>query len=73
MRRQSAVLYVLYGGQVRGYFAEAVHAVDRLQEAGLFQPVCADGIFSTIWNGELVADHPISKTWSRNVMNEVLK
>ncbi len=29
------VLYVLYGGQVRGYFAESVHIVDRLQEADL--------------------------------------
>lgn len=34
------VLYLLYGGQVRGYFAEAVHIVDRLQEAGLIpQPI----------------------------------
>jgi GNAT superfamily N-acetyltransferase len=31
------------------------------------------GIFSIIWNGELVADHPISKTRFRNIMNRVLK
>lgn len=31
------------------------------------------GIFSIIWNGELVADHPISKTRFRNIMNKVLK
>jgi GNAT superfamily N-acetyltransferase len=31
------------------------------------------GIFSIIWNGELVADHPISQTRFRNIMNMVLK
>jgi GNAT superfamily N-acetyltransferase len=31
------------------------------------------GVFSIIWNGELVADHPISKTRFRNIMNKVLK
>jgi GNAT superfamily N-acetyltransferase len=31
------------------------------------------GIFSIIWNGELVADHPISKTRFRNIMNQVLE
>jgi GNAT superfamily N-acetyltransferase len=31
------------------------------------------GIFSIIWNGELVADHPISKTRFKNIMNKVLK
>ncbi|MDH3216424.1 MAG: N-acetyltransferase [Candidatus Krumholzibacteria bacterium] len=30
------------------------------------------GIFSIIWNGELVADHPISKTRFKNIMNKVL-
>jgi GNAT superfamily N-acetyltransferase len=29
------------------------------------------GIFSIIWNGELVADHPISKTRFKNIMNKV--
>jgi GNAT superfamily N-acetyltransferase len=31
------------------------------------------GIFSIIWNGELVADHPISKTRFKNIMKKVLK
>lgn len=31
------------------------------------------GIFSIIYNGELVADHPISKTRFRNIMNKLLK
>ena len=31
------------------------------------------GIFSVIWNGELVADHPISATRFRNIMNKALK
>jgi enterochelin esterase-like enzyme len=38
------VLYVLYGGQVRGYFAESVHIVDRLQEAGLIPPLIIVGV-----------------------------
>lgn len=28
------------------------------------------GIFAIIWNGELVADHPVSKTRFRNIMNK---
>ena len=28
------VLFVLYGGQIRGYFSKAVHVVDRLSEEG---------------------------------------
>jgi GNAT superfamily N-acetyltransferase len=31
------------------------------------------GIFSIIWNGELVADHPISKTRFKNIMNKACK
>jgi GNAT superfamily N-acetyltransferase len=31
------------------------------------------GIFSIIWNGELVADHPISKTRFKSIMKKVLK
>jgi GNAT superfamily N-acetyltransferase len=31
------------------------------------------GIFSVIWNGALVADHPISKTRFKNIMKKVLK
>ena len=31
------------------------------------------GIFSVVWNGELVADHPISKTRFRNIMKKALK
>ena len=31
------------------------------------------GIFGIIWNGELVADHPISKTRFKNIMNKLLK
>jgi predicted alpha/beta superfamily hydrolase len=38
------VLYLLYGGQVRGYFAEAVHIVDRLQEAGLIPRMIIVGV-----------------------------
>jgi hypothetical protein len=29
------------------------------------------GVFSIIWNGELVADHPISKTRFKNIMNKM--
>lgn len=38
------VLYVLYGGQVRGYFAESVHIVDRLHGAGLIPPLIVVGV-----------------------------
>ena len=38
------VLYVLYGGQVRGYFAESVHIIDRLQEAALIPQMIIVGI-----------------------------
>jgi predicted alpha/beta superfamily hydrolase len=38
------VLYVLYGGQARGYFAEAVHIADRLHEAGLIPPLMIVGV-----------------------------
>lgn len=38
------VLFILYGGQVRGYFAEAVHVVDRLQEAGLIPQLILVGV-----------------------------
>jgi N-acetylglutamate synthase-like GNAT family acetyltransferase len=31
------------------------------------------GIFSIIWKGELVADHPISKTRFKNIMSKLLK
>lgn len=31
------------------------------------------GIFSVLWNGELVADHPISKTRFKNIMRKVTK
>lgn len=31
------------------------------------------GVFSIIWNGELVADHPISQTRFRNIMNKLTK
>jgi GNAT superfamily N-acetyltransferase len=31
------------------------------------------GIFSIIWNGELVADHPISTTRFKNIMKKALK
>lgn len=31
------------------------------------------GIFSIIWNGELVADHPISKTRFQNIMNKLIE
>jgi hypothetical protein len=30
------------------------------------------GVFSIIWNGELVADHPISATRFKNIMNKAL-
>lgn len=38
------VLFILYGGQVRGYFAESVHIVDRLYEAGLIPPLLIVGV-----------------------------
>lgn len=38
------VLYVLYGDQVRGYFAEAVHVVDRLSSAGVIPRLIVVGI-----------------------------
>jgi predicted alpha/beta superfamily hydrolase len=38
------VLFILYGGQVRGYFAESVHIVDRLHEAGLIPPLILIGV-----------------------------
>ena len=38
------VLYVLYGGQVRGYFAEAVHIADRLHEASLVPQLIIVGV-----------------------------
>jgi predicted alpha/beta superfamily hydrolase len=38
------VLYILYGGQVQGYFAEAVHIVDRLHEAGLIPQLILVGV-----------------------------
>lgn len=38
------VLYVLYGGQVRGYFAETVHIADRLHEAGLIPRIIIVGV-----------------------------
>ena len=31
------------------------------------------GTFSIIWNGELVADHPISATRFKNIMNKALR
>jgi GNAT superfamily N-acetyltransferase len=31
------------------------------------------GVFSIVYNGELIADHPISKTRFKNIMNKVLK
>ena len=31
------------------------------------------GIFSIIWNGELVADHPVSATRFKNIMKKVRK
>jgi predicted alpha/beta superfamily hydrolase len=38
------VLYVLYGGQVQGYFAESVHIADRLQEASLIPQLIVVGV-----------------------------
>ena len=38
------VLYVLYGDQVRGYFAEAVHIVDRLSEEGSMPKMIVVGV-----------------------------
>lgn len=38
------VLFVLYGGQVRGYFAEAVHIVDRLSEEGSIPTMIVVGV-----------------------------
>ena len=31
------------------------------------------GVFSIVWNGELVADHPVSATRFKNIMNKALK
>jgi hypothetical protein len=41
------VLFVLYGGQVRGYFAEAVHVVDRLSEEGSIPRMIVIGVANT--------------------------
>jgi uncharacterized protein len=38
------VLFVLYGDQIRGYFAEAVHIVDRLSEEGSIPPMIVVGV-----------------------------
>lgn len=38
------VLFILYGGQVQGYFAESVHIVNRLHEAGLIPPLLIVGV-----------------------------
>jgi tetratricopeptide (TPR) repeat protein len=38
------VLFILYGGQVRGYFAESVHIINRLHEAGLIPPLLIVGV-----------------------------
>ncbi len=42
--RSYPVLYLLYGGQVRGYFAEAVNIVDRLSEAGEIPQMIVAGV-----------------------------
>ena len=31
------------------------------------------GVFSIIWNGELVADHAVSKTRFKNIMSKLLR
>jgi len=41
------VLYILYGGQVEGYFAEAVHIVCRLNEAGRNPDMIIIGVKNT--------------------------
>lgn len=41
------VLYILYGGQVQGYFAEAVHIVSRLNEAGRIPDMIILGVKNT--------------------------
>jgi len=38
------VLYILYGGQVQGYFAETVHIVDRLSEASKIPDMIIVGV-----------------------------
>jgi enterochelin esterase-like enzyme len=38
------VLFVLYGDQVRGYFAEAVNVVDRLSEEGSMPQMIVVGV-----------------------------
>ncbi len=40
------VIYVLYGGQVRGYFAETVYITDRLHEAGLIPQFIIVGVMN---------------------------
>ncbi len=37
-------LFILYGGQVQGYFAESVHIVDRLQEASFIPQLIIIGV-----------------------------
>jgi hypothetical protein len=41
------VLFVLYGDQIRGYFAEAVHVVDRLSDEGSIPPMIVVGVANT--------------------------
>lgn len=38
------ILFVLYGGQIRGYFADAVHVVDRLSEEGSIPKMIVVGV-----------------------------
>jgi len=42
--RSYPVLLVLYGDQIRGYFAEAVHVVDRLSEEGSMPEMLVVGV-----------------------------
>ena len=41
------VLYILYGGQVEGYFTEAVHIVCRLNEASRIPDMIIVGVKNT--------------------------
>jgi L-amino acid N-acyltransferase YncA len=52
---------------IEPHIIEMAHAKDARMSPGGF------GIFSMVYNGKLIADHPVSKTRFKNIMNKVLE